>query len=280
MEMEVISRMSKDIKLAAITLSDNEARYLVDTYYQMQESRIRDDHRIRQQDKIDEPHAVLSWLREQDSMLEKQIKGVLGKYADAHVMGRWMQEIVGIGPVIAAGILSHVDITRAPTAGALWRYAGIEKDPTPLEKGQKRYWNSSFKSLVAFKLGECFVKFSNHPEDFYGKYYKKRKEYEIAQNEAGAFAAQAAAKLPRYKPTTVAYGYYKKGLLPPAQIHARARRWAVKLFLSHVHEVWHWYETGTPAPETYVMAHMGHVHKIEPPNFDKNTFPTKNQEQQ
>ena len=55
------------------------------------------------------------------------------------------------------------------------------------------------------------------------------------------------------------------GHLPPAQIDARARRYAVKLFLVHFHERWYEMEFGKPAPLSYPIAHMGHTHVVHPP---------------
>lgn len=275
--LEPVTRMSKDIRAAAATLSDAEARYLVDTYYQMQDARIRDAARIRTQVKIAEPCATLSWLAEQNATLENQIKGALGRYAAAHPIGRWAQSIVGIGPVISAGLLANVDITRAPTAGAIWKFAGLDGFAKKPEKGVKFTHSRGFKTLCAFKIGESFVKVQANENDCYGKIYKERKIWEAEQNEAGHYAEQAAKKLENYKigKNTEAYKYYSNRRLPPAHIHARARRYAVKLFLSHLHEVWHWWAFGVEAPRPYAFSHLGHAHMIAPPNFDKDTFGTR-----
>jgi hypothetical protein len=51
-------------------------------------------------------------------------------------------------------------------------------------------------------------------------------------------------------------------------LHARAKRYAVKLFLAHLHEVWYreHYKTAPPIP--YPIAHLGHAHYIAPPNTE------------
>jgi hypothetical protein len=61
--------------------------------------------------------------------------------------------------------------------------------------------------------------------------------------------------------------HLKSGHLPPAQIDAQARRFAVKIFLSHFHAVWYETHHGNPAPRPYTIAHMDHVHEIEIPNY-------------
>ncbi len=273
--LEPVLRMSRDIRAAAATLTTMEARYLVDTYYQMQDARIRDAARIRQQSETEEPHSTLAWLYEQNETLESQIKGALGKYAAAHPVGSWSQSICGIGPVISAGLLANIDMTRAPTAGALWKYAGLDGFSKKPEKGVKFSHNRDFKTLCAFKIGESFVKVQSNKNDVYGKVYAERKRLEIECNEAGVYADQAKAKLDAFKidKTTEAYKHYSSGKLPPAHIHARARRYAVKLFLSHLHEVWHWHAFGEEAPKPYAFEHLGHAHLIAAPYFDKETFP-------
>jgi hypothetical protein len=46
------------------------------------------------------------------------------------------------------------------------------------------------------------------------------------------------------------------------------------LFLSHLHQVWYWHDFGCDAPKPYAFSHLDHGHMIEPPNFDRRTFPT------
>ena len=67
---------------------------------------------------------------------------------------------------------------------------------------------------------------------------------------------------------TDAYGYYTQGKLPPAHIHARAKRYAVKMFLSHLQTVM-WFEKYGELPvKPFVIEHMGHVHYVPIPHSD------------
>jgi hypothetical protein len=261
-----VRKLGRDMGNAASTLTATEARYLVDSYYGMQDGRIRANNQIRALTASGEPHESIAWLSTESRVLEESVKRALDSYSANHPVGKRMRTVTGVGPVISAGLLAHIDITRAPTAGAIWRYAGL--DPTSeWKKGQKRPHNASLKTLC-WKLGESFVKVCNNKDAVYGKLYQERKEAEIVQNEAGAFADQAAAKLEKFNigKTTDAYKAYSVGKLPPAHIHARAKRVAVKMFLSHLHEVWYEIEFGKKAPVPYVFefADKEHVHKIEP----------------
>lgn len=262
---EAIRKLSKDERSATATLGKDEARFLVDAYYQLQDNRIRSDGQVRSMSKDGEPHSTLKWLADMNRTLEESIKAALDVYSNASPVGRWMRSQKGIGPVIAAGFLAHLDITKAETAGAFWSFAGL--DPRAVwEKGKKRPWNASLK-VLCWKLGESFVKVSGRDDAFYGKLYKQRKEIEIAKNEAGEFAEQAKTKLEKFKigKDTDAYAAYIQGKLPPAHIHARAKRWAIKLFLANLHEVMYVDHFKKDPPLPYAIGILGHAHKIAPP---------------
>jgi hypothetical protein len=297
MDMESISRLSRDLRSASTTLSADEARFLVDAYYQMQDNRIRSNHQVRTLTESGEPHSVLVWLAANAEVLEKQIAGALDRYSAHHPVGAWARSQVGVGPVICAGLLAHFDIHRAPVAGHFWNFAGLNPEIV-WEKGKKRPFNAALKTLC-WKLGESFVKVSGKDDAFYGRVYRERKDLETARNLRGEFAEQAAAALSKKAigKTTDAYAWYSgrltreqaeqllednaagkankvggepysgQAMLPPAHIHARAKRAAVKLFLSHLHEVWHEIEIGTKPPRPYAIVHLGHAHQIAPPGW-------------
>jgi len=265
MDMEPVTRMTKDIVEASRVLSHGEARFLVDTYYAMQENRMRDNAQVRELVETKEPHDVLRWLAVQHQSLENQLKRALARYAESSPLGEWALSVVGIGPVITAGLLAHIDIKKAPTVGHIWRFAGL--DPTQKwEKKTKRPWNARLKTLC-WKIGESFVKVSAHEDAFYGQLYVQRKAQEIERNERGDFREQAATTLQekKFKADTEAKKHYEAGRLPPAHIHARAKRYAVKLFLAHYHEVAYRLEYRTDPPVPYPIAILGHAHKIEVP---------------
>lgn len=267
MELEHIERLKRDIKEASIHMTPDEARFLVDAYYMMQEDRKRAHNQERSLSESQEPNLVIQWLAEQSRLLENQIKRALDAYSASQPIGVWSREITGIGPVIAAGLMAHIDITRAPTVGHIWRYAGL--DPTSKwSKGEKRPWNAELKTLC-WKIGESFVKVSGREDAFYGQVYLQRKEQEVRRNEALEFADQASKKLEDFKigKDTDAYKAYIQGKLPPAHIHARAKRYAVKLFLSHWHEVAYVDRYGQQPPLPYPIAHQAHAHKIPAPEY-------------
>lgn len=265
LDFEALQRLNADLHRAAETLSPSEIRYLVDAYYQVQEYRKALANQIRTTSQAGEPSSVFCWLFDNVERLEKNIRSALDAYTDKHPVGKWAKSVKGIGPVLSAGLLAYIDIEKAPTVGHIWRYAGL--DPTvKWKKGEKRPWNASLKRLC-WLIGECFVRVQNRKGDFYGHLFAQRKAIEQQKNEAREYADQAAEKLRRFNigKDTEAYKYYSQGKLPPAHIHERAKRWTVKLFLAHWHEVAYRHHFKKDPPKPYPIAILGHADYIEPP---------------
>ena len=194
-DLTPLVKLTKDLRNASRTLSPSEARYLVDRYYQIQQYRTSAKNQIRASEG-GEPNEVIVWFANNFEELEKNIKKALDAYTSSHSVGVWAKSIIGIGPTFAAGLLAHIDAKKAPTAGAVWSYAGYNPSVEWL-KGQKRPWNADLKKLM-YLVGESFVKVQNNPRDVYGKLYKQRKEQEINKNLAGDFADQADLKLSKF----------------------------------------------------------------------------------
>lgn len=322
---ELIQRLDKDLKKSAAGITSNEARFLVDAYYTMQGSRIDLAGKLRSHNQRvdDQPAAVLQWFFDNISRLEKQIALALKYYAENNPTGAKSMTVCGIGPVLAAGLLAHIDMNKAKTPGHIYSFAGYDPrrrwvgkaeatkivanvmgknkkvtrdladkivlvtggnadtiwDMTITDKDGKgrkptkdnlisatckRPWNGSFKTFC-WKIGESFVKVSGNKNDFYGKLYKKRREEEGKNSDAGVYKQQAADILAKV-PNHVQKAIYSQGKLPDGHLHSRAKRWTVKLFLSH------WWEQAyedtfgkKPTLDPYAIAHLGHVHKIKKP---------------
>jgi hypothetical protein len=260
-------RLTKDLRAAAVLLSQGEARYLVDLFYTIQDYRIRSANQVRACAEADEPNELVAWMAQQTVHLEADIKKAMDTYSDSQLVGRWSKSICGIGEILAAGLLAHIDMNHCPTVGKLWAFAGL--DPTKQwGKSQKRPWNARLK-VLCWKIGESFVKVKGRDNDIYGHVYTERREYEDKRNETGELADQAEAKLERFNigKKTEAYGHYSNGRLPPGHLHARAKRYAVKLFLSHWHHVAHIQHFRVEPPKPYIIEHGGHTDFIAPPNW-------------
>lgn len=256
LDEEVDLKLTKDLREAASSLTPGEVRFFVDLYYQIQRYRISTDNMVRATTAESEPSGLLSWFSTRLNSFEARIPPVMKRYVTGRRDGRWCIGIHGIGPVLAAGLLSHIDIEQAPTVGHIWSFAGLNPD-MKWEKGQRRPFSASMKTLC-WKVGQSFMKLRSGENDIYGKVYEQRKAIEIEKNEAGAHAGYELR---------LATGKKIVDKLPPFIIDARARRWAVKLFLSHLHHVMYEVRYEKLPPKPYILTKPEHVHFIGPPQW-------------
>lgn len=125
-------------------------------------------------------------------------------------------------------------------------------------------FNRPLKTLM-WKIGDSFVKLGERNDSaFYPKFYRRRKAEEVARNESGG-RRELAAKTLAEKPMHAQRAIYAEGKLPDGRIDLMARRATVKLFLSHMHEIWWLVERGEAPPKPFSMSIQGHAHYIPPP---------------
>ena len=140
--------MLKAIKQGGGGVTDSEARYLVDTYYQIQKRRIRLNNQIKgldrdakQSERPAEPHSALDFAYKDAEMQESNVYKLLQAYTALHPMSWFFDQTMGIGPILSAGILAHIDIKKCPTAGHIWSFAGLVNDVIWTNtEGAKKIW--------------------------------------------------------------------------------------------------------------------------------------------
>lgn len=258
------SKLPVDVLAESYRMTPAEARLATANYYASQDQRKRLDMQIRhfgEKDIIIQIPAFLNMSATMYADFETISKKVLENYASSSRVGRWSMAQVGVGPVITAGLLAHLDITRAPTCGHFWAFAGL--DPSrKWERGQKRPYNAELKQLT-YHLGECIKRTHNHPDSYYGPLYEAQKEKLVKANENGKNVERAKTF------TTHSADVRKvlaKGMLPPNNIDRQACNWVAKMFLSHLHAVMYWDHYRKPPPRPFEIQFDGHAHEIAVPN--------------
>ncbi len=264
-----VARMSRDVAASGALLNADGARFLVDTYYQLQRARIGAEHQLRQLRAEGSPTQAQEWLVAQFKVMEQQAKRPLASYTAIDPVGAWSRSICGIGEVLAAGLLAHINVKmlveerNIHNVGAIWRFAGL--DPTvQWNKGERRPWNADLKTLC-WKISQSFQKTKGNKSSFYGPLLDQYKAKLVERNEAGEFAEAAAASAKRVGKTTATYKHNIEGRLSPDHVNNRALRWVVKLFLSHWHHRAYEALTGNAPPQPYAISVLGHGDIIEPP---------------
>lgn len=217
-------------------------RALCDTFESIQKERIRASNRLNMifkgADETEELRIrILSRLEELERVeegLEKDLKQILKEHP---VYMSFLRHIRGVGPLLSIRLLAlPLDINK--NISSWWAYFGLvpfhyiakcenshslvfpkERGTCPVcqakivsiekvngaprrRKGLKGFWNRQARK-IAYLLGEQFVKISER--GYYGRAYRRFKERQPQDLQA-------------------------------IQRDARARRLAVKLFLSHLHE--------------------------------------------
>lgn len=109
------------IRETAAKMDNQELRFLVDTYYRIQDDRkAKANQRFQLQDGV-----VYDWIVDQSLVIEKKIGKVLGECAKQRYEGRWAMDITGIGPIITAALIAYIDIEKAPVVANVFSYAGV-----------------------------------------------------------------------------------------------------------------------------------------------------------
>src|SRR5215813_5304860 len=145
LDFPVIAHLRKDLKASASILTPGEARFLVDLYYQIQDFRKYSRNVVRAQQK--EPNALMTGIGDAFYRVERLIAAAMDVHSDRFAVTRWVKSVFGVGPVIAGGMIAHVDPTKFPTASKLWSFAGLNPE-MKWEKGAKRPYNARLKNLV------------------------------------------------------------------------------------------------------------------------------------
>lgn len=267
---------SKLFQTASI-IHDADARLLVNLYYDHQVNRHRIESRTSTAERKGETN--LSILEDQKKTFEKQEKEyrkALAKYADEHLMGDWFKGVYGLSPVLAAGLVSAIDITKAPTVGHIWSYCGLDPNKTnAFDKSKDQPQYNQHLKRITWLIGYSFRQFSNHSECLYGKLYLERKQFETKKNLNLEYSETASRYLEhgKYK-DQAAKELLEQGMLTAPHIDARARRWTVKIFISHLHRVWFERYYGEPPPMAFTNEKLKHENFVSPriPKDETNTL--------
>lgn len=223
-------------------LSTVHARWLFRFHRSLQRERLRAEQHLEQV-----PAELRDPLLRHVGTLracERQARESLAAFAQAHPVGRWLCAERGIGALLAAALLAHLDITRASSYRSFWRYAGLTPDAV-YRTGRANGWSRELRR-ICYLLGECLMRARHHEESHYGPLYDAYKAQEIARNARGDYEPIAIRKVASWRSHGVseAYSVYVSGHLPPGHLHARARRRMVKDVLADLYYLLYWHTYG------------------------------------
>lgn len=282
--MEKSRELRKQLTKGVLTLGDEGAKLVADTYYYIQKGRIAAEAKGRILKDIIGSSEFYDAVAAELGALEQSLQSAMGRYVASYPWGQWALSVPGIGPVTATMLCAYVDPVRFPNPSKVWRAAGLDPSATD-------YKYSRRMKAMAYYIGEAFVRASNSP---YRELFNIRKRKEWGKNLSGQNAERALEIASRWKDKNapsylwlsgqvdldyakeVAAGLHQGEtkpkvnpdnsvpMLPPAHIHARARRWIAKLFIAHFWEVRYYYLFNEVPPKPYAVQHQGHTDYIPP----------------
>lgn len=222
-------------------MSDTTLRILVDMREALQKQRIGFGNRVGALERAadsgnGQSEAMMNRWFERFEEVEKQADADIRAAVKEYPIYEYLGRVKGIGPMLAAQLIALIDIERAATVSALWRFAGyavIDGERERPRKGEKLHYNARLKK-VCYLIGSSFLK-ANSP---YRAVYDSGRAYYEANRPDWTKARQ----------------------------HMAAMRRMIKHFLAHLWEVWRGL-AGLPVRMLYVEERLGHEHMTSPAEF-------------
>lgn len=199
-------------------------------------------------------------LFERINNLEEYVDERIGKLLSLHPAYPWFSRVKGIGKENIAKIVGLVDINKAQTISALWKYAGFHVQdghaPHPIP-GQKLEYNKQLRSMC-WRVAGSLMKAGGHGGKFY-QYYLQQKERLTKRYELEGKKIVPADELPKEKGKS----FEPPDMISEIHVHNQALRKMIKLFLSCLWIAWREAE-GLPIREPYVHEYKGHTKIVRP----------------
>lgn len=262
-------------------MTDTVLRALVDLRdRQIQKARIQFNNRLAalnnttdESSGSGQKQVIERWL-DVFTTLEKQLDKDIADAVKNVSIFEELGELKGIGPMLAAKMLAMIDIERANTVSALWKYAGY---------GVGEYWTDSNGKIKAPRSGIVYDKKNkakvrvvpepesdwilqevrDRPVEGYLLCYNKRLKTTLYL-VASSFMKSGSPYRLIYDRAKVKYEQttdWTKG-----HIHRAATRKMIKIFLSHLWERWR-ITDGLPIRRAYVLEELGHEMEYTPQEF-------------
>lgn len=172
------------IKQSAINMasqSKESLKCLVSFYYQYQGQRIANDDRIRKISKgmnkngNEDSMLALKYLADSNREMEKQLKAMLGAYSVTTKVGKWLNDIVGIGPCISAGLLAYFNISEnMRSCQSFYNYAGLNDNNIPwLSKDDVKKVMNKADEIISARVEERKAAYKTFQNPKWKSYMKK-----------------------------------------------------------------------------------------------------------
>lgn len=218
-------------------------------------AQVRQTHLENQERNDPETNELFKKINDLEVYVDKRIATLIKD----HPAFYWFSKIKGIGKENIGKVVGLIDIEKADTISALWKFAGyaVENGKAPKrQKGAgKLSYNSRLRSMC-WRLGNSLMKGNGKFYDYYLN--EKNKYIERCQREGKKIVP--AAQLPkgengkRHEP---------EGMISEGHIHNQALRKMIKLFLACLWLTWR-EAVDLPTRAPYAIEYQGHTNIISP----------------
>lgn len=208
--------------------------------------------------------------KEQEEVIIKHVKKML---KDFPIWNEWLKEVKGVGPTIAARIISSYDIHKADTVSKLWQYTGLNpgevrgKAVVPAKKAHykgmeivKEYENKKGEK-ECIVLTDEMIRGDKLTPGFVSPFNKQLRTSMCGVLADSFIKSKAHYALEYYYPYKARLEQEKgwKDVKPGHRDRA-AKRYMIKMFLKDLYVVWRELE-GLPVRPSYQEEYLGHKHK-------------------
>lgn len=260
-----------------------ELRWLTDQYTQYQKHRIAIGNRIfAATEGLDtntpSTYALRSFERLEE--LEKDTFQEMKRIVKDHPAWPWLEQVRGIGPTLSTKVLGLIaDIEKFDTISKLWMFAGYglkNGERQKLTKGEKASFNRRLKTAL-YLVGESFIKSQSPYRELYDnakhRYHLNKQVQPLrAVIEVNGMPDRTTAEGKKQWDRMIKEANKDAGAVNDeavwidGHVHNAARRYMVKIFLSHLYVVWREAE-GLSVREPYPIEHLGHTTYLSPWDF-------------
>jgi len=247
----------------------------------------------------DDNHKKVNDLAAQaETILKKQIQAEIKSHP---LWTDWLSRVMGIGPIIAGGLIAWINIKKCPHAGNLMKYAGLAVvtdsyqcanpqcmktySPDEIKTIEERVSDGEAQEAARCPACHTFLKILGHAD--------RRQKGQVAGYNPKLKtlmwkAGQSFVKMPAEKsgyrqlydqfrkriesqPCNKVHKNEKQEIIPcfKAHMHAKATRATTKIFCSHVYQQYRKF-AGLPFSKPFAFGMLGHdVTSMIEPIYDR-----------
>lgn len=207
-------------------------------------------------------------MEEKERLQFAQLSSVL---APIPVYDGYLKDVRGIGPAMAAVLISYFDPYKAERISDFWAYAGFDVAPDGAGRSRreahlidreyvKANGSKATRKSVTYNpwlksrlMGGMAASFMRTPDCPWRKVYNDYKHRLMTDPNRQKVTLEEYKKLHKTDPTEAAKVW------PPLRIHRASLRYMIKMFLAEFWVKWREIE-GLPVTPTYHEAKMGYKH--------------------